>query len=431
MNNDIYWLKLQTALGQGATLVPLIRIYGGAKQFFESGEQSWRQSGVFGNDMMNLNAGKLSSLRNNNFDDCRKIEEICKENAVQIISFENELYPTLLKRLSNPPAVLYVVGDIEFLNRDLCLGVIGTRNPSQYGIEAGTEIASGLAKLGAAIISGGALGIDSIAHQSALANNAKTALVMGCGHFSGYLLQNEPLRRAVSENGALISEYPPFTAAAPFRFPMRNRIISGLSKGIVIIEASEKSGTLNTAKHAKAQGRDIFAVPGDIMSVSYAGSNKLITEGAYAAFSARDVMNYYSYTPPKDEQPQPGEERTPFDGIDKFAYGIDGESAKKQKKKTAKAKPKSSPKKAEKEEPEPQIVKVEPDDEQTEEKLALLSPNARRIYDFVTESRSALDDITRASGAPVRKVLVALTELEMSGLIVSCGAGRYCRKGSF
>ncbi|MGN0469064.1 MAG: DNA-processing protein DprA, partial [Acutalibacteraceae bacterium] len=261
MHNDIYWLWLQKSLGFGARINDLMRFYGSAKEIYEAGEASWRESGFFGKSLFEINPSAIESMKNTALSSCEKIIKDCEENEIQIVTPENELYPENLKHITDYPAVLYVQGDLSCLENKLPIAVIGTRKPSAYGISAAEKIARGLAKQKAVIISGGALGIDSIAHKSALEENEKTVLVMGCGHGAGYLMQNEELRQSVAKNGAVITEYPPFSKASITSFPKRNRIISGISKGVVIIEAGESSGTLNTASHASKQGRDIFAVP--------------------------------------------------------------------------------------------------------------------------------------------------------------------------
>ncbi|MGN1418388.1 MAG: DNA-processing protein DprA [Acutalibacteraceae bacterium] len=421
MHNDIYWIWLQKSLGFGARINDLVRFYGSAKEIYGAGEASWRESGFFGKSLFDINPSGIESMKSTKLSSCEKIIRDCEENEIQIVTPENEIYPQNLKHIADYPAVLYVKGDLSCLKNKLPIAVIGTRKPSSYGISAAEKIARGLAKQKAVIISGGALGIDSIAHKSALEESGKTVLVMGCGYGAGYLMQNEALRQSVSQNGAVISEYPPFFKASLSSFPKRNRIISGISKGVVIIEAGENSGTLNTASHAAKQGRDIFAVPGDISSVAYAGSNKLIRLGATAVFSADDVMGYYSYSLGAIKEMEKDSRKEPFSGIDEFAYGNN------EKRKKPAAKKSVSEEKTEKADENKEnetnksekILKFNPES---------VSKSAKLVYNHMSDEEMQLDDITRKCGLPVRKVIAALTELEMANAIILCGAGRYRKK---
>lgn len=414
MNNVLYWLWLQKALGFHAQLLDLIRVFGSAKEFYEAGEAQWRSSGIFGSSLFEVSPKKIEALKETKLTYGENIIKYCQNCGIDIVTPDDENYPPLLKLISDFPAVLFVKGDLSCLKDRLPIAVIGTRRPSLYGIHAAEKISRGIAKENTVIISGGALGIDSIAHKSAVEEGAKTVLVMGCGHGAGYLFENEELRQSVSLNGAVISEYPPLTKAAIHYFPKRNRIISGISKGVVIIEAGEKSGTLNTAAHARAQHRDVFAVPGDISSVSYQGSNKLITSGAHAVFSAEDVLNFYSDFVNYNAEIESAGEKTPFEDIDKFAYGEVPKKSIAKKKKTEKEKvPKENSAHVKK------FIKINAES---------VSENAFLVYNHMSGEEMSLDEITRACSLPVRKVLTALTELEMFGAIVSCSGNRYSLK---
>ncbi len=434
-DKKLYWLWLQKSLGFGAKIRDLISYYGDAKNFYEAGEASWRSSGFFGPDHFEISPSKIEKCKRTLLKDGEIILRQCEENGIEVITPDSPYYPFNLKLIADYPAVLFVRGDLSCLNESLSVAVIGTRHPSQYGITSAEILSRDLAKKGALIVSGGALGIDSIAHKSALFEGAKTVLVLGCGHLAKYLSENEPLRIEVSEHGAVISEYPPMTQSYPSLFPMRNRIISGLSKGVLIVEAGEKSGTLNTARHAKEQGRDIFAVPGDITSMAYAGSNKLIREGAKAVFSANDIIDYYIFSLEaikEIETAEKTEPSNPFDGIDRFPYGEP-----KKKKTKAKSKAKITEKKKEKAntEEKPGLEKaekiIEKEEKTTEEKIfsnfiaESVSEDANLVYNYMSGEENTLDEIARDCALTARKVLIALTELEMKGVIVSCGAGRY------
>jgi DNA processing protein len=190
---------------------------------------------------------------------------------------------------------LYGIGDCSVLNDAVSIGMVGTRNASVYGIETAQKLSFLLALSGATIVSGGALGVDSEAHAGAMLAKGRTLAFLGCGLSVNYLMENAPLRRAITRYGAVVSEYSPLTPASRTTFPTRNRLISGVSLGIVVVEAGVKSGSLITANFALDQGKDVFAVPGDIVRSSFDGTNYLIKNGAKPVFTAEDILSEYEY----------------------------------------------------------------------------------------------------------------------------------------
>ncbi|MFA5029706.1 MAG: DNA-processing protein DprA [Patescibacteria group bacterium] len=218
--------------------------------------------------------------------------EKVSQSGVGFIFIQDKNYPQLLKEIYNPPALLFFRGSPEAIN-NFCLAVVGTRKYSPYGQQATEEIAGQLAREHLTIVSGLALGIDALAHEAALKNNGLTVAVLGAAveEKSIYPAENRRLaERIVASGGALISEYPPGTQPAKFTFPMRNRIISGLSRGVVVVEAPENSGALITAKYALEQNREVFAIPGSIYSNNSQGTNNLIKLGAKMVTRADDVL---------------------------------------------------------------------------------------------------------------------------------------------
>lgn len=206
------------------------------------------------------------------------------------ITIGSPSYPKLLAAIPEAPKILYVIGRLP---EEKYLAVVGTRNCSNYGKEATLKIAGDLAEAGLIIVSGLAPGIDTFAHRAALERGGKTIAVLGTGldEKSIYPSENVDLsRKIVAAGGALVSEYPPGTKGSKFTFPRRNRIVSGLSLGILVIEAKEKSGSLITANYAKKHKRKLFALPGQITSLNSAGTNKLIKHGAKLTENAGDVL---------------------------------------------------------------------------------------------------------------------------------------------
>ncbi|QQS16138.1 MAG: DNA-protecting protein DprA [Candidatus Moraniibacteriota bacterium] len=218
--------------------------------------------------------------------------ETLEQHRVRLISRESENYPALLAEIPNPPALLYLRGDIDF-NRRPMITLVGTRKPTEYGIGIAREFASELAKSGIAVISGMALGIDKAAHQGALDGGGVTIAVLGNGLDDASISPRTHLDLAhtISLHGALLSDYPPGTGASEGTFPARNRIMAGLSLGTVVIEASEKSGTLITANLALDFNREVFAVPGSIYSENSRGPHALIKRGAILTASLSDILD--------------------------------------------------------------------------------------------------------------------------------------------
>jgi len=210
---------------------------------------------------------------------------------IKTISIKDKNYPKILKGIKDPPEILYLNGEI--LAEENCFAVVGTRRCSPYGKQMALEITGDLAEAGLTIVSGLAPGIDSFAHQATLERGKRTIAVLGTGIDEKSIYPRENLKLAqkiVESDGCLISEYPPRTHGSEFTFPQRNRIISGISLGVLIIEAKQKSGALITANWAKKQGRKVFAVPGPIHSLNSKGCHYLIKKGAKLVENVNDIL---------------------------------------------------------------------------------------------------------------------------------------------
>jgi DNA processing protein len=207
---------------------------------------------------------------------------------INIITINDGLYPYYLKNIHDPPIILYVRG--KMYNEEKCVAVVGSRKATSYGLKMAETISYELAKLGITVVSGMARGIDTYAHNGALRACGRTVAVLGCGLDIVYPSENKELMDKIIETGAVISEYPPGMQPVPGNFPARNRIISGISQGVVVIEAGERSGSLITAGFALDQGREVFAVPGNINSFTSVGTNKLIKDGAKIVTDIEDIL---------------------------------------------------------------------------------------------------------------------------------------------
>ena len=216
-------------------------------------------------------------------------------SPITSLTLEHEHYPPLLRHIFDPPPVLYAQGNLEILTRD-CFAVVGTRLHTDYGKRSAQDLTRSLARAGFVIVSGLAAGVDSLAHLAALEESVPTIAVLGGGlaEHRIYPPQNKKLaQRIVESGGVLLSEHEPDTRAQLFTFPKRNRIISGMSKGVLVVEGDIKSGTMITAKSALDQGREVFAVPGPIYSSKSEGTNYLIQKGAKLVSKAEDILEEY------------------------------------------------------------------------------------------------------------------------------------------
>ena len=212
-------------------------------------------------------------------------------NEIKLITILDENYPIKLREIYDPPTTLYVLGNAELLNSNPSIAMVGCRECSDYGKAMATRIAFSLAKKGINIISGMARGIDSFSHVGALNAKGKTVAVVGCGVDIVYPPENKKLfNDIISSGGAVISEYPIATKPEKKHFPARNRIISGLSDGLIVVEAKERSGTLITVDFALEQGRNVYVVPGNVTSQNSVGTNDLAKQGAKIITSIEDIL---------------------------------------------------------------------------------------------------------------------------------------------
>lgn len=411
-DNLIYWMWLQESIGQAAKVKKLFEEYRDAEEFYKAGETAWKKSA--------RSPAVYEKLKKNKPADFEKQVSFCENHRIHILCPDSEYYPRQLLEIEDYPLVLYIRGDYKIFNAYKTIAVIGSRTPCKYGENAAVKIVSRLVKSNYLIVSGGALGIDSVAHKAAMDNGGKTVLVMGCGHGSGYLPENSAMRKRVSQNGALVSEYPPRQPVMHASFPKRNRIISALSKGVVIVEAAQPSGTFSTANHALEQNKDVFVLPGDIDSGNFDGSNNLIKDGAVPVFSGEDILLYYGDLEP-GRRGSVEKSGKAFENID-----TDSEFSKKNSRhyKGKKAKTESSA--SESNDKSEEIVNKS----EKSEKISPegISKNAAIVYNIMSTDICEVDEISRKSGLDIRKVLVALTELEMIGAAENDGPGKYCLK---
>jgi len=233
-------------------------------------------------------------LEDKNLTPAQRLMQDCAGKGIGILSLADDAYPARLRNTADAPILLFYRGVLPNWNGQPVIGVVGTRNATPYGNEMAVTFGRQIAHCGALVISGGASGIDSGAMWGALEAERPTVAVLGCGVDVVYPRENKVLFDKVVEHGCLISEYVPGTKALRWHFPARNRIISGISNGLLVVEAPEKSGALITADHALEQGRDVYAIPGNIDVPNCAGSNALLQDRATPVFSGWDVVKAYA-----------------------------------------------------------------------------------------------------------------------------------------
>ncbi len=298
----------------------------------------------------------------------------------RILEINQPNYPDALRALPQPPPVLHLRGRLELISRP-GIAVIGTRAHSTYGRDATVSLVVGLVRAGYTIVSGLARGIDGIAHRTALEVGGDTVAVLGTGIDVPYPAEHDELFRAIAEHGCLVSEFPPGTPPHKWHFPRRNRIIAGLSRGVLVVEAPEKSGAMITAEYALEEGKEVFAVPGPIYNPTSAGTNRLIKEGAALVTSAADILRIL-------------ESRT-------------GEPL-----------------------PEPLAVGLNLDDLEARlarEPDAGASELARRVWDGLNGAARGVDELADELGAAPEALAAALLELELAGLVERRPGPRYVR----
>ena len=287
MDDGFFLAALARASGVGSRYIKCML------DFFGSGEAAW---GASRDELLSSGcvpvgvAEAVDAFRRENPDFPAELAQSCSENMIGICSMRDEGYPEPLMRIYDPPAVLFYRGK---LSRDAeRVAMVGSRKMSAYGEGVARMLAEGLAEAGLTVVSGAARGIDTASHIGAL-KSGRTVAVLGCGVDVAYPPENRKLLDSIAESGAVISEYGPGTSPLPAFFPARNRIISGLSRGIVVVEAAERSGSLITANLALNEGRDVFAVPGSMYSKTSKGCHRLIQQGAKLVTDLDDILEEY------------------------------------------------------------------------------------------------------------------------------------------
>lgn len=385
MDDKVLWIWLVERMQRSGTkIAEIMSIADDISEIYEKSDFS---------DMDFLTGEQKSALSDKNLDEANKIIKRTKDIGADILTYTSPDYPDMLRKTEAPPYVLYIKGEIMKWDRLLPVAVVGTRDYTDYGLKAAWTICTGLAKAGVTIVSGMARGIDSAAASAAVRLGCKTIAVLGCGLDIVYPPENAELMEKIINNGAVISEYPPSVPPDAFHFPVRNRIISGMSIGTLVVQAPLKSGALITANYALDSGKDVFAVPGDINCRQCRGTNQLIKMGAKLVESSADILAEYA---PEIELLKSPDKNLEFEfeyepSVRKTRRKKDGEIKKINNEKT-----------------------VSIDDERYSE----LDGDEKKIIEQLIKSNMHIDDIKRAADIAIDKLTTKLTVLEMRGLII-------------
>lgn len=366
-----YWVWFANALDPGAKTDKILSFFKSPREIYEADEDKIKSA---------FTDAQFQKLKESKLEDAEKIVSLCERRGWKIVTPADREYPAGLRKINNGPIVLYVDGDISCLRGKVIIGVVGTRKPGDEGVTVAHNICTDISAAGAVIVSGGALGIDSAAHKSALFAGGKTVCVLGCGLGTNYLKDNKELREKIALNGAVVTEYPPYTPASAYTFPKRNRIISGMSHAVLVVEAGEKSGSLITAKEAIRQGRTVFAVPGSVLSSAYTGANRLVADGAKAAVDAYDILRPFAEIYP---------DRLNLELVGTVKY----------------------------------TEKVCP-----EETVAGLDPDMEKVYNCLGSEPVHFDEIVAMTGLGQARAVTAVMQLELAGHITETESKKYIIK---
>ncbi len=367
MSDPGLWLRLLHAPGIGArSAAELLQHFGNISGVFSAGNQDLQALGI--------SAESRRAMRDPDSEALKCDLEWLGHNQNHFLALDDEAYPALLKTIPDPPMLLFIRGNKDCLGLPQ-LAMVGSRNPTPTGLETARMFARHLSVSGLAITSGLALGIDSASHCGALDADGVTIAVSGCGLDRVYPAGQESLVESIIQNGALISEFPLGTPPARKNFPQRNRVVSGLSLGTLVVEAARASGSLITARHAAEQGREVFAIPGSIHSPQSRGCHQLIRQGAKLVESAADIF----------------EELAPMVGILAESGHLD-------------------------ELPETAIPAADSDQ------------SHQQLLNTLGEETLPIDTLAKRSGLTAREVSSMLLILELQGLVQTAPGGLYCKR---
>ena len=393
INAKAYWAWLQLALGAGSFKPKkLLECYPNVESFYKSGSTEWRSLGLF-------TPKELGLLEETTLEDGQALLSASAKQGICTLTPDCNEFPALLLQLENPPSVLYVKGTLPNSDKYPALAVVGTREATATGKQITFDLSMQLARAGMVIVSGGAKGIDTAAHQGALQGDGTCICVLGCGIGYRYLMENEPIREAIAENGAIVSEFPLNMPPLKHHFPTRNRIISGLSVGVLVVEAAERSGSLITARTALEQNRDVFAVPCGIYNPVSEGVNNLLKAGAKPVTKAQDILEEYcSLYPALEFENMKTNQSFSNAHEDRLLY---------------------------QEQPLPKVKEKHEKVQMQANLKEKLSDDGTLLYNKLTSEPLHTSQLEELTGLSTQRLLIAITELELCSAISSHSGRRY------
>ena len=360
-------------------------------EYFHDPEQLYRATESAYRTAVQLPEESYTALSDKELKNARALAAECSQKRVGIVTIGDSGYPARLRQIPDAPLVLYYRGRLPNWEAYPAIGIVGTRKASGYGLQIAEKMGAQIAACGGMVVSGAADGIDSAAMKQALLQGGPVVGVLGFGADVVYPASSRKLFAQLEEKGCLISEYPPGTPGYKWNFPQRNRLISGISHGVLVVEAPERSGALITARHAMEQGREVFVVPGNINSDTSAGSNNLLREGATAVFEGYDILREYASR-------FPGQIR--------------------------KAEPKEIPHIPEKVEVVPTKPAKKPIDNREVTQYSVLNSGAgtlteeeKTLLSHLTPKIEGVDEVIARSGMETAKALSVLTKLSLKGMV--------------
>lgn len=414
-----FWVWLSSLAGlKPKTRYELLNAFGDPEALYFADEKQ-----ILGR--LAISEPERTSLMDKSLDKANEILEKCRENGTAVITLQDAVYPQRLKNIYDPPVVLYVKGRLPAIDEQAAIGVVGTRKATSYGIKMAQKLGFEITKCGGLVVTGLAEGIDSAAAEGALRAGGSCIGVLGCAIDDVYPKTNSELYDDVAMAGALVSEYPPGAALTRKNFPERNRIISGLSIGVAVVEAPFGSGALITSSLALEQGREVFAVPGNADAPNWFGSNELIRNGAQLVTKGWDVLEGF-------ERLFPGKlSKSGAGRIQSFQYRQENEktvpTTEKSEKKTqlpvetgqgfAKLKVRTDRKRIDNAEKREYI--------DLQEQLSGLTENQLKIISVMERKSMHVDDIIDLSGLAAPSVLSELTILQIKGFVTQESGKRF------
>lgn len=371
-----------------------------------------------------LDANQVEDLKDRDLHNAQMVLENCKRERIHVLTMQDAAYPARLKNISDPPMVLYYKGNLPDLDGLPVIGVVGTRHASAYGMKIAKRMGYQISICGGILVSGVAAGIDSMAMQGALSAGQSVVGVLGCGVDVVYPASARGLYADTERYGCLISEFPPGTPPHKWNFPRRNRIISGLSDGVLVVEAPAKSGALITARHAADQGRDVFVTPGTVDNSQCQGSNALLRDGAISVSNGWELMSEYEDRyPGKIRKARGGEKLTVYpEEMNQFAPDSGAKVAQRV------ATPGKMAKNAEKNTKKIIDKEENPPYSDGNDKKPALTENEQALVRLLADGEQLVDDIIAASSLSPGLVLATLTMLEVKGVVKSLPGRRVALK---